>query len=112
MDTQILKELVSQEVVERAFLTIAVAGLAVGLITGIAIGTMKHRSKQYAAAGFLLGLLFCGVYGMWLLFDAITDKLGLDSIANLGAQLLLFSAIGAVAGLAVAHLVVMLSRNA
>lgn len=112
LHTQIVKELVSQEAVERTFLVAAAAGPAAGLAIGILIGKLKRRSKQCAAAGFLLGLLLCGIYGMWRIFNAITDSLRLDSLANLAVQLVLFSAVGAAAGLAAARVVILLNRNA
>lgn len=86
------------ETVEKALLFAAVAGPLVGTILGIVLGAHEKRSAPKILVGVLLGGLATVIYGMWRLYGLITQALGLDSVVNLGLQLLLFAAVGAVVG--------------
>lgn len=89
-----MRELVAPQSVERILLFLAVTGPIAGLILGIMLGAHKRRAWPRALAGFLLGGLLTVVYGMWRLYGAITDRLGLDSVANLVLELVLFAVVG------------------
>ena len=52
------------------------------------------------AAGLGVGLLVgAGNYALWTAYNAITDRLGLDTVKNLLVNLAVFVAVGAAAGL-------------
>lgn len=110
LKTQIVRELVSPETVERAFWIAAAVGPVIGLFVGGTIGYIKRSTKRGLIGGFLLGLLTYVVYGMWRIFNVVTDKLGLDSVANLVVELFLFAAVGMLIGAIAAKLVVVLKR--
>lgn len=75
--------------------------LVFGIVAAIA-AAMWARSKGKnpvpAALGIGGPLLLVGL--LWHLYNFITDKLGLDSVANLFVNLFLFAAIGIGFGLA------------
>jgi uncharacterized protein with PQ loop repeat len=82
----------------------------VGLIVGALLGAHERRALPRIVAAVLLGALLTVAYGMWRLYGVITDHFGLDSVANLGLQLILFSALGCVLGVVVLRVSVMLKR--
>jgi len=85
---------------EKGLLFLAVAGPLMGLILGIIFGAHRRHTASRIIAGTLTGALGLVVYGMWRAYGAITNALGLDSLANLGLQILMFAAVGAVLGVA------------
>lgn len=105
-----MKELIDPRSVERVFLFLAVAGPLVGLILGAFLGAHERFATRRVIAGTLLGSIGSIIYGMWWLYGVITNAFGLDSVANLGLQLVLFAALGAVLG-AVALKVSMLLKR-
>ncbi|MGQ9456369.1 MAG: hypothetical protein ACUVRS_00435 [Armatimonadota bacterium] len=48
---------------------------------------------------------------MWRLFNAITNALGLQSVANLAVELVLFAIIGGLTGIAAARVFIVLKRT-
>ena len=80
--------------------------LAVGFVAGIAGALGAHRRKQSAVWG---GLLWGGplilVWLMWRIYNAITDRLGLNSVLNLLINAALFVIVGAACGLIWARMV-------
>lgn len=78
-------------------LAVLVLAPLVGLIWGA-------RTKR-VGLGLLIGALVgAGNYALWTVYNAITDKLGLDTVANLLVNLGLFLVIGTVAGAVVGGL--------
>jgi hypothetical protein len=94
-----MQEIVSVEQVHRLFLILAVALPIVGLAGGALFGTRRGNVRRGATQGLLLGLLGPVNFGLWLMYNAITDKLGLDTVKNLLVNLGLFVVLGIVAGI-------------
>ena len=71
------------------------AVLALAPLVGLAWGARVKR----VGPGLLLGVLVGGGnYALWTAYNAITDKLGLDTVKNLLVNLALFVVIGLVVG--------------
>lgn len=105
-----MKPLVDPGYVERVLLFLAVAGPLIGLVLGALLGAHEKRACPRVIAGILLGAVLSLVYGMWRLYGVITGLLGSDSVANLGLQLVLFAALGAVLGVVILRVSVLLKR--
>ncbi|MCL5102943.1 MAG: hypothetical protein M1133_02345 [Armatimonadetes bacterium] len=105
-----MKEIIAPASVEKMLLFLAVAGPLVGLIIGTIIGAHEEQSWRKIVAGTLIGALGTLTWGMWHVYGAITNALGLDSVANLGLQLIMFAVLGAVLGAASFRLRLMLMR--
>lgn len=106
-----MKELVDPKSVERVFCFLAVAGPLMGLIFGALFGAHEKRAARRVIAGVLLGSIGSLIYGMWWLYNVITDAFGLDSVANLGLQLVLFAALGAILGAVALRISLILKRH-
>jgi len=105
-----MKELIVPQTVERVLLFLAIGGPLIGLILGALLGAHEKRALPRVIAGVLLGAMLTVVYGMWRLYGAITDHFGLDSVANLGLQIIMFSALGCVLGAVILRVSVLLKR--
>lgn len=74
-------------------LGIAIAAPLIGLVWG--------WFAKRLASGFIIGLLIgVGNYVLWTVYNAITDRLGLDTVKNLLVNLALFIVLGIIIGLA------------
>lgn len=82
----------------------------VGLILGTVLGAHEKCAARRIIAGALLGGIGSLIYAMWRVYGVITNALGLDSVANLGLQLVLFAALGAVLGVVVLRVSLFLKR--
>lgn len=100
-----MREIVTVEQVNRLFLVLIVIGPAAGAAIGGAMGRPRGRLARGALTGALTGLLLALLnLGLWKVYNAITDRLGLDSVRNLAVNLALFIALGAGAGLIAGYL--------
>jgi xanthosine utilization system XapX-like protein len=99
-----MKELIDPTAVERILLLLAIAGPLAGLIIGIVYGLYKRRILPMTIAGLLIGLLGTLVYFLWQVYNAITDVIGLDRVANLVVQLVMFAVFGILLGIAACKL--------
>ena len=106
-----MNELIAPESVEKALLILAVAGPLAGVLIGAFIGAHKRSVVPYLVSGILIGAIGSLIFGMWRVYGAITNKLGLDSLINLGLQLLIFAVSGAVLGVAIFKISAMLKRS-
>ena len=74
--------------------------LVLAPLVGLAWGASAKRLLPGLVIGLLIGV---GNYALWTVYNAITDRLGLDTVKNLVVNLVLFVAlgcgIGAAAGL-------------
>ena len=77
------------------------AVLVLAPLVGLIWGTRSKRVGQGLCVGALVG---AGNYALWTVYNAITAKLGLDTVANLLVNLGMFLAIGTVAGAVVGGL--------
>lgn len=105
-----MSELIDPKSVERLLLFLAIGGPLIGLILGALLGAHEKRALPRIVAGVLLGAVLSLVYGMWRLYGVITGLLGLDSVANLGLQLILFAVLGCVLGVVILRVSVLLKR--
>lgn len=86
-----MQEIVTAGQVETLFLALAIAGPLIGA----GIGWVRGRRPL---TGLLWGLLLTANWVLWRIYNAITDRLGLDTVRNLLVNLALFVALGAIAG--------------
>jgi hypothetical protein len=86
-----VQEIITAKQVDTLFLALAIAGP----LMGAGIGWAKSRR---ALTGLLWGLLLTANWILWRVYNAITDRLGLDTVRNLLVNLALFVVLGAVAG--------------
>ncbi len=93
-----MREIVTVEQVNAAFLALAVLGPVLGAVVGAVIGRRGGRAVTHTVAGLLVGSLGVLNYGLWRLYLRISDRLGMDTVRNLLANLLLFVVLGAVGG--------------
>lgn len=77
------------------------AVLALAPLVGLAWGTRAKRVGRGLCAGALVG---GGNYALWTAYNAITAKLGLDTVANLLVNLGLFVVLGTLIGITVGWL--------
>ena len=105
-----MKQLIDPNSAERVLLLLAVAGPLVGVILGALLGAHEPRARRKVVAGALLGGILSLTYGMWGVYGIITNVLGLDSVANLGLQLVLFAALGAIVGVVILKVSLLLKR--
>ena len=86
-----MKELIDEHQAHLLMLAI----LILAPIVGLGWGAWAKR----VGPGLLLGALVGGGnYALWTVYNAITEKLGLDTVKNLLVNLGLFVVIGVVAG--------------
>ena len=74
------------------------AVLVLAPLVGLAWGVVQKRLPLGLAVGILAG---GGNYALWTVYNAVTQKLGLDTVANLLVNLGLFIGIGIVIGVSV-----------
>ena len=67
-------------------------------LIGLAWGFWAKRPAPGLVIGLLVGV---GNYALWTVYNAITDRLGLDTVKNLLVNLGLFVVLGSAIGLAV-----------
>ncbi len=92
-----MQEVITAKQVDALFLALAVAGP----LAGAGIGWWRGRRPL---SGLLWGLLLTANWILWRVYNAITDRLGLDTVRNLLVNLALFVLLGAVAGAVIALL--------
>lgn len=87
-----MKELIDLHQSHLLMLGVLVLAPAAGIIWGF----VSKRLPLGLAVGVLAG---AGNYALWTVFNAVTQKLGLDTVANLLVNLGLFVVIGVVLGI-------------
>lgn len=90
-----MKELIDPHQANLLMLAVLVLAPLVGLIWG----AVTKRPLRGLVIGLLVGV---GNYALWTVYNAITDKLGLDTVKNLVVNLVLFIVLGILIGLVVA----------
>ncbi len=91
-----LREIVDAEAVGRWFALLAVAGPLAGALIGALAGKDRRRG---ARTGFLIGLVGPLNWLLWRVYNALTDRIGLDRVSNVVINLILFVAVGAAIGI-------------
>ena len=87
-----MKELIDEH--QAHLLMLAVLVLAP--LIGLAWGTRSKRVGQGLIIGLLVG---GGNYALWTVYNVITAKLGLDTVANLLVNIGLFLVVGTIVGI-------------
>ena len=95
-----MQELVSIEDFDRFFAWAAAAGPPLGLLLGAWLGQRRGAVRSGAVRGALIGLLGPANWLLWRMYNALTDRMGLDSVANLLLNLAIFLSLGLGSGLA------------
>jgi len=70
--------------------------LGIAPLIGLLWGFLAKRARRGLAIGVLVGV---GNFALWNGYNAITDKLGLDTVKNLLTNLCLFIVLGVVIGI-------------
>ena len=99
-----MKELVSVELVERVFRYLAIICPIAGLVVAVCIHWALGKPRSAVVSGVILALVGVANYALWRLSGIITDRLGLDSVANLLIQAAMFLVVGFAVGIVVARL--------
>ena len=88
--------LVTRAQADMVFGVLLILGIVVALV---AFALARRRGGDGVRAAVLWGgpLMLIGV--LWRVYNAITDRLGLDRVANLGVNLVLFVGVGAACGI-------------
>lgn len=94
-----IREIVEMPAVERWFALLAVAGPLLGVSLGAGLGARKGTLRSGALSGLWIGLLGTLNWGLWRLYNALTDMNGLDTVRNVLVNAVVFVAIGAGIGL-------------
>ena len=94
-----MREIVTMEQANGLFLALAVVIPILGILVGAAIGARQGRVRAVALRGFLIGLVGPLNLLLWMVYNLITDRLGLDTVKNLLVNLALFAALGVIGGL-------------
>ena len=84
-----MKELITRGQADLLFTALP----ALGLVAGLAGWAWRRKPGWLALAG---GALLVGL--LWRLYNAIADRLGLDSVAHLALSAAVFVAVGVAAG--------------
>ncbi len=95
-----MREIVTMPQANTAFLALAIA---TPLLAAVVFALLRARMPDKKVAGRVSSLIaLAGPVNLaaWKVYNAITDRLGLDSVKNLLVNLALFVVIGIVAGLA------------
>ncbi len=105
-----MKELINPGDVESAILLLAIGGPIAGLIIGALLGFRKRKVFAKTLLGLLIGLTGVLIFGMWRMYNAITDLIGLDRVSNLVLQLFIFAVLGAILGIAAVRIIAVIQR--
>ncbi|MDQ2688330.1 MAG: hypothetical protein M3Y28_10740 [Armatimonadota bacterium] len=90
-----MKELIDPHQADLLMLAVLFGAPIVGLLWG----AFTKRIRPGLIIGLLVGV---GNYVLWTVYNAITDKLGLDTVKNLVVNLVLFIILGILIGLGAA----------
>jgi drug/metabolite transporter (DMT)-like permease len=99
-----LHELVDLRVIGHLFTIGAIAGPIIGMVMGGLFGRQRNTLKRGVVTGLLWGLLAVLNWVLWRVYNAITDRNGLDTVKNLVLNLALFVVVGVAIGVAAARI--------
>ncbi len=94
-----LNEIVSVAAVSRLFVWLAIALPIVGAGVGAVWAARKGSVRTGLLRGLTIGLIGPLNLVLWRVYNAITDRNGLDTVSNLAINLGLFVLVGAALGL-------------
>jgi hypothetical protein len=90
-----LHEIVTVAQVEKLFALLAMAVPLAGLAIGALAGARRRQTGRGAMLGLGIGLIGPLNWLLWHLYNALTDRNGLDTVLNLAINLVLFLILGA-----------------
>src|SRR5690348_12153185 len=96
-----LHEIISTGTVDRLFTLLALLLPIGGAIIGGAVGRRRQNVRGGAQLGLLVGLIGPLNWLLWRVYNALTDRIGLDTVRNVAVNLLLFVVIGALIGVGI-----------
>ncbi len=96
-----LREIVEVGAVERLFVLLAFVGPIAGALIGAAVGARRQNLRRGALLGLLVGLFGPLNWLLWRVYNALTDRNGLDTVHNLLLNLALFLIVGALIGIGI-----------
>lgn len=105
-----MREIVTVQQMDRLFLVLAIAAPLVGAVIGAALARRQNPGRG-ALRGLLVGLLGPANLVMWKVYNALTDRMGLDTVKNLLVQLGLFVGLGVAVGLVAGYVMRNRSTN-
>jgi drug/metabolite transporter (DMT)-like permease len=94
-----MKELITAGQVERLFVVLAILLPALGLAGGWWRGRRRNAPREGAITGLAIGLLGPLNWVMWRVYNAITDRVCLDTVRNRVINVVLLLAAGALVGI-------------
>jgi len=94
-----MRELIDERTAHAVMGWLAVLLPLAGLLAGAVYGGLKRRLLAGALRGLALGSAGILNWLLWRVYNAITDRLGLDTVRNLFANLALFAVVGVVGGI-------------
>jgi len=92
-----MRELVDAQQVGRLFTLLALLLPPLGAFAGWIVGS-RRGDRRGALIGLTVGMLGPLNYLLWLLYNRITDSLGLDTVRNLFVNLAVFIIVGVLIG--------------
>lgn len=93
-----MRELIDERAANLVMLVLAFALPVAGVLVGAAVGAGRGRAASGALRGLAVGALGIANWLLWRLYNAITDRLGLDTVKNLVVNLVLFLVVGIAVG--------------
>src|SRR5438445_149976 len=78
-----MREIITVEQANALFYALAIVGPVVGLIIGTLVGMRSQSRKACILKGLLIGMLGPLNLVLWFVYNAITNRLGLDTVKNL-----------------------------
>lgn len=96
-----LREIVDVAAVGRLFLLLAVLLPIAGALVGAILGARRRDLRRGLRIGLTVGLLGPLNWGMWHVYNALTERNGLDTVRNVFVNLALFVGVGAILGVGI-----------
>lgn len=97
-----MREIVSVKAVQSLFLLLAVVLPLAGLAIGGLMGAQRGSAPRGAMRGLLAGLLGPLNLALWTLYNALTERNGLDTVRNVAVNFTVFVVIGLALGIGLA----------
>ncbi|MFQ3548683.1 MAG: hypothetical protein SNJ70_02890 [Armatimonadota bacterium] len=93
-----MHELINYQSANKYLFFLAVFSPFFGLMVGGVFGAHDKKIWPKMLSGFIMGMLGTVSYGLWKLYNVITDYFGVDSLFNMILQIVLFALLGMFAG--------------
>lgn len=97
-----MREIVSVEAIQRLFLLLAVVLPLMGFVIGGVLGARQGSAPRGAMRGLLTGLIGPLNFALWTLYNALTERNGLDTVRNVAVNITVFVVIGLALGVGLA----------